>query len=76
MNSISMSFLSCISSLFSEHPFCFLFHNITSIMMEEGPARPYKCEVCSKTFTKPSDLSRHEVVHTGEKPFQELDFEY
>ena len=29
----------------------------------------YKCNFCEKVFSLPSFLRRHEVVHTGEKPF-------
>lgn len=31
---------------------------------------PHICQVCSKMFPKPSDLKRHMMCHTGEKPFR------
>ena len=30
----------------------------------------YICSYCSKAFTKRSNLLRHSLVHTGEKPYQ------
>lgn len=33
-------------------------------------ADPHICQVCSKMFPKPSDLKRHMMCHTGEKPFR------
>ncbi|XP_050439822.1 zinc finger protein 28 homolog isoform X5 [Adelges cooleyi] len=32
--------------------------------------KPYKCEVCSKPFSKKSGLRDHERVHTREKPYK------
>ena len=29
----------------------------------------FKCKVCSKTFTKKADLSCHEGIHTGKRPY-------
>lgn len=31
---------------------------------------PHSCQVCAKMFPKPSDLKRHMMCHTGEKPFR------
>ncbi|KAL5969535.1 hypothetical protein TSMEX_002733 [Taenia solium] len=30
---------------------------------------PYSCSVCTKVFTRPTDLRRHERVHSHERPF-------
>ena len=32
--------------------------------------RRWACPMCPKFFRKPSELRRHEMIHTGEKPFQ------
>lgn len=32
--------------------------------------RPYICNICFKHFETPSKLSRHYLIHTGQKPFE------
>ncbi|XP_075771303.1 zinc finger protein 579 [Pelodiscus sinensis] len=34
-----------------------------------GGAKRHQCSVCHKFFARPWSLSRHRLVHTGEKPF-------
>ena len=40
--------------------------------LDENPVEDFSraCPVCTKVFPKPSDLKRHMMCHTGEKPFR------
>ena len=31
--------------------------------------RSYLCHMCRKSFNHPSKLKRHEMIHTGERPY-------
>ena len=46
----------CIKSYRSEHSYT--------------DEKPFNCNLCSKSFSKKSLLSRHVFIHTGEKPFK------
>lgn len=39
-------------------------------LKKNGETRWYICNYCSKEFKKPSDLIRHNRVHTKEKPYK------
>jgi uncharacterized Zn-finger protein len=36
----------------------------------EDKVRKYQCTYCSKKFGWPTDLKRHTLIHTGERPFR------
>eukprot|EP00106_Octopus_bimaculoides_P006481 XP_014773923.1 PREDICTED: zinc finger protein 568-like [Octopus bimaculoides] len=31
--------------------------------------KPFRCDICGKSFSKKYELTRHKPVHTGEKPY-------
>ena len=38
-------------------------------MLEKEFMKKYSCEYCHKRFPTPSKLQRHQLVHSGEKPY-------
>ena len=39
-------------------------------MQPDEENHPHKCNICPRSFKKPSDLVRHIRTHTGEKPYK------
>ena len=44
--------------------------HLKSHLLTHTHGKQFKCEICSKGFTKSSGLKTHMFTHTGEKPFK------
>ncbi|CAO3673825.1 unnamed protein product [Rhizopus stolonifer] len=45
-------------------------HTTSGYPTKEEPRRRYHCNLCRKSFLRPSSLKTHNYSHTGEKPFR------
>jgi uncharacterized Zn-finger protein len=41
-----------------------------TILADKLPGDVFECNVCQKTFGSFENLKRHQILHTGEKPFK------
>ena len=41
-----------------------------SVKKQKHGSKEHACNICQKAFQSSSKLSRHERVHTGEKPYE------
>ena len=47
----------------------FNFISFQLAMLKKEFQKKYSCEFCHKRFPTPSKLQRHQLVHSGEKPY-------
>ncbi|XP_030002741.1 zinc finger protein 665-like isoform X2 [Sphaeramia orbicularis] len=45
------------------------YQNIETHMRSHTGIKPYRCNVCGKTFPRPGALRRHRRIHSGERPY-------
>ncbi|XP_051034573.1 zinc finger protein 75D [Phodopus roborovskii] len=45
------------------------WEHMAGSLSKPHPRKPYNCQECGKDFRVPSELARHQRVHTKEKPF-------
>lgn len=75
------SSLHSLHSSFLEEPFQSPTHDSTSAIEESekmGKEKPFQCNLCVMSFTRPSDLQRHLLIHNNNKPYkcEECDREF
>ena len=51
--------------------FCLFTEETIIVVQAKPPPKPklHSCRFCEKRFIAPSHVSRHERIHTGEKPY-------
>lgn len=75
------SSLHSLHTSFLEEPFQSSSRHSTSAIEESektGKEKPFQCNFCVMSFTRPSDLQRHLLIHNNNKPYkcEECDREF